>query len=117
LVLREAPGHAADTAPNACHSERSPALFSSRGICAVRGAVEESLFDVDELRRRSGRSNIVFLNKSIKRISARQVPRQDAFRAEELREHLAEAVPDETGTDDSAALRPYQSDTIFRSPS
>src|SRR5579864_5082116 len=32
--LREAPGHAADAASNACHSERSPAPFSSRGVSA-----------------------------------------------------------------------------------
>jgi hypothetical protein len=32
----------ADAAPNVCHSEQSPALFSSRGVCAARDAVEES---------------------------------------------------------------------------
>jgi hypothetical protein len=32
----------ADATPNACHSEQSPALFSSRGVCAARDAVEES---------------------------------------------------------------------------
>ncbi len=37
------PAHAA---PNTCHSERSPALFSSRGVRAARDAVEESLLDV-----------------------------------------------------------------------
>src|SRR5690242_876800 len=43
--LREAPGHAADAASNACHSERSPAPFSSRGVSAARDAAEESLLD------------------------------------------------------------------------
>jgi hypothetical protein len=50
----------ADAGPNACHSERSPVLFSSRGLCAAwseglpgrrlvdpgRSVVKESLFDV-----------------------------------------------------------------------
>lgn len=31
---------------DACHSERNPALSSSRGVSAARGAVEESLLDV-----------------------------------------------------------------------
>src|SRR5690242_19763027 len=44
--LREAPGHAPDAASNACHSERSPAPFSSRGVSAARDAAEESLLDV-----------------------------------------------------------------------
>jgi len=46
LPLREAPGHAVDAASNACHSERSPAPFSSRGVSAARDAAEESLLDV-----------------------------------------------------------------------
>jgi hypothetical protein len=36
----------ANATSNACHSERSPALFSSRGVCAARDVVEESLLDV-----------------------------------------------------------------------
>ena len=48
VAVREArmPATAA-AAPNACHSERSPATFSSRGVCASRDAVEESLLDAD----------------------------------------------------------------------
>ena len=45
----------ADAAPNACHSERSPALFSSRGVCAARDAVEESLLDVSPEDARTAR--------------------------------------------------------------
>jgi hypothetical protein len=59
LIDRTAPSDSADraddAAPNACHSERSPALSSSRGVRAARNAVEESLFDVsseDALTRR-----------------------------------------------------------------
>jgi hypothetical protein len=65
LIDRAAPSdsadRAADAAPNACHSERSPALFSSRGVRAARSeglpgrrlvepgrsVVEESLLDAD----------------------------------------------------------------------
>jgi hypothetical protein len=50
LIDRAAPSDSADRAadaPNACHSERSPALLSSRGVRAARDSVEESLLHAD----------------------------------------------------------------------
>jgi hypothetical protein len=52
LIDRAAP---TDDARNACHSERSPVLFSSRGVRAARDAVEESLLDVGSEEARTPR--------------------------------------------------------------
>jgi len=52
-----------------------------------------------------------------RKLSARQVPTQDAFRAGELRALRAKAVPGRNDKIDSTAPRLFQSNTISQSPS